>query len=57
MSATLLFQHMKITVMLLSVHATVVSGKTYYMLKVLEKKGDKRPIQMITRTIIQYPNY
>ena len=32
-------------------------GKTYYMLKVLEKIGDKRPIQIITRSPNQYPNY
>ena len=32
-------------------------GKTYYMLKVLEKIGDKRPIHIITRTPNQYPNY
>ena len=32
-------------------------GKTYYMLKVLEKKGDKRPIHIITRSPNQYPNY
>ena len=32
-------------------------GKTYYMLKVLEKKGNKRPIHIITRSPNQYPNY
>ena len=32
-------------------------GKTYYMLKVLEKIGDKRPIHIITRSPNQYPNY
>ena len=32
-------------------------GKTYYMLKVLEKKGNKRPIHKITRSPGQYPNY
>ena len=32
-------------------------GKTYYMLKVLEKIGNKRPIHMITRSPNQYPNY
>ena len=32
-------------------------GKTYYMLKVLEKIGDKRPIHIITRCPNQYPNY
>ena len=33
-------------------------GKTYYMLKVLEKKiGNKRPINIITRSPNQYPNY
>ena len=32
-------------------------GKTYYMLKVLEKIGDKRSINIITRSPNQYPNY
>ena len=32
-------------------------GKTYYMLKVLEKIGDKRPINIINRSPNQYPNY
>ena len=32
-------------------------GKTYYMIKVLEKIGDKRPIHIITRSPNQYPNY
>ena len=32
-------------------------GKTYYMLKVLEKIGCKRPIHIITRSPNQYPNY
>ena len=32
-------------------------GKTYYMLKKLEKIGDKRPIHIITRSPNQYPNY
>ena len=32
-------------------------GKTYYMLEVLEKIGDKRPIHIITRSLNQYPNY
>ena len=32
-------------------------GKTYYMLKVLEKIGSKRPIHIITRSPNQYPNY
>ena len=31
-------------------------GKTYYMLKILEKVGNKRPIQIITRSPNQYPN-
>ena len=30
-------------------------GKTYYMLKVLEKKGNKRPIHIITRSPNQNP--
>ena len=32
-------------------------GKTYYMLKVLEKIDNKRPIHIITRSTNQYPNY
>ena len=32
-------------------------GKTYYMLKVLEKIGNKRPIHIITGSPNQYPNY
>ena len=32
-------------------------GKTYYMLKVLEKIGNKRPILIVTRSPNQYPNY
>ena len=32
-------------------------GKTYYMLKVLEKIGNKGPIHIITRSPNQYPNY
>ena len=32
-------------------------GKTYYMLKVLEKIGNNRPIHIITRSPSQYPNY
>ena len=32
-------------------------GKTFYMLKVFEKIGDKRPIHIITRSPNQYPNY
>ena len=32
-------------------------GKTYYMLKVLEKTDNKRPIHIITRSPNQYPNY
>ena len=31
-------------------------GKTYYMLKVLEKIGEQRPIHIITRSPNQYPN-
>ena len=43
-------------------HAYVVIGprnvgKTYYMLKVLEKIGNKRPIDIITRSPNQYPNF
>ena len=32
-------------------------GKTYYMLKILEKTGNKRHIHIITRSPNQYPNY
>ena len=32
-------------------------GKTYYILKVLEKIGNKRPVHIITRSPNQYPNY
>ena len=43
-------------------HAYVVIGprnvgKTYYMLKILEKFGIKRPIHITTRSPNQYPNY
>ena len=43
-------------------HACVIIGprnvgKTYYVLKVLEKIGNKRPIHIITRSPNQYPNY
>ena len=43
-------------------HAYVVIGprnvgKTYYMLKKLEKIGNKRPIHIITRSPNQYPDY
>ena len=42
-------------------HACVVIGprnvgKTYYILKILEKIGNKRPIHIITRSPNQYPN-
>ena len=32
-------------------------GKTYYMLKILQKIGNKRPIYIITRSPYQYPNH
>ena len=32
-------------------------GKTFYMLKILEKIGNKRPIHIITRSPNQYPKY
>ena len=32
-------------------------GKTYYMLKILEKIANQRPIHIITRSPNQYPNY
>ena len=43
-------------------HACVVIGprnvgKTYYILKVVEKIGNKRPIQITTRSPNQYLNY
>ena len=43
-------------------HRHVVIGpssvsKTYYMLKILEKIGNIRPIHIITRSPNQYPNY
>ena len=41
--------------MLLLVQETF--GKTFYMLKVLEKTDNQRPIHIITRSPNQYPNY
>ena len=43
-------------------HCHVIIGpnnvpKTYYMLKVLEQIGKKRPIQLITQSPNQYPNF
>ena len=32
-------------------------GKTFYMLKILEKIGEQRPIHIITRSPNQYPNH
>ena len=32
-------------------------GKTFYLLKILEKIGNKRPIHIITRSPNQYPDY
>ena len=32
-------------------------GKTYYMIKILEKIGKQKPIHIITRSPNQYPNY
>ena len=32
-------------------------GKTYYMLKILEKIDNQRPLHIITRSPNQYPNY
>ena len=32
-------------------------GKTFYMLEVLEKIGNQRPINIITLSANQYPNY
>ena len=31
--------------------------KTFYMLKIIEKKDSERPIHIITRSPNQYPNY
>ena len=31
-------------------------GKTFYMLKILERIDNKRPIHIITRSLIQHPN-
>ena len=49
-------------VLTLENHRHVVSGpsnvgKTYYMLNLLEKIGNKRPIHIIIRSPNQYPNY
>ena len=43
-------------------HACVVIGprnvgKSYYMLKILEKIANQRPVHLITRSPNQYPNY
>ena len=43
-------------------HANVIIGprgvgKTYYMLRMFEKIGNKRPIHIITRSPNQYPNH
>ena len=43
-------------------HAYVIIGprnvaKTYYMLKVLEKTGNKRPLHIINRSPNEYPNF
>ena len=32
-------------------------GKTYYLLKILEKIGNQRPVHLITRSPNQYSNY
>ena len=34
-----------------------IVGKTYHTLKILEKRGNKRPILIITRSPNQYQNY
>ena len=34
-----------------------IVGKTFYMLKVLEKIGNQKPIHIITRSPNQYPSY
>ena len=51
---TLVFQHLKTIVMLLLVQAM---SKISYMLELVEKTGNKRPIPIITRSLNQYPNY
>ena len=43
-------------------HAKVIIGprnvgKTYYILKVVEKIGNRRPVHIITRSPNKYPNY
>ena len=50
-----MFQHMKITPMLFNGPTNL--GKTYYMLRMLAKIGNQRPIHIITRSPKQYPNY
>ena len=32
-------------------------GKTFYMLKVLEKRDNQRPTHIISRSLNQHPNY
>ena len=55
MITTLMFQHMKITPTLFLVEKNV--GKIYYMLKMLEKIGNQRPIHITTRSPNQYSIY
>ena len=56
MTTPIRFQHMKITPLMLLAQETMVN-KTYYMLKMLENIVNERPIQIITRSPNQYPNY
>ena len=55
MTTSPMFQHMKTIAMFLSTLSNV--GKTYYMLEILEKIGNKRPIHIITRSPHQYRDY
>ena len=54
-STTLVFQHIKIMLMLLLDQETLAKLITCW--KHLEKKGNKRPIHKMTRSPNQYPNY
>ena len=50
-----MFQHSKIVLLLFLVQKNV--GKTFYMLKILEKIDHQRPIHILIRSPNQYPNY
>ena len=53
MITKLLFQHLKATAIIGPSNV----GKTFYMLKILERIDKKRPTHTITRSFIQHPNY